>query len=190
MADDQQSQQGDESATDTTQQQDQQDQQAEDRNDNQQQQGQVDEADAVAKAYQKLREVEAREREASAKLKKFEREKLPENERLSQELQDARTEAAGLQEQLNQIQRSQRVTTVAQRLNFHDAADADAFLTEEEAKDERSIESALKRLAKEKPYLVAEARRTGAAVNNGQSANSPEGSLHEEIVGIMKAARS
>ena len=61
------------------------------------------------------------------------------------------------------------VTTVASRLKFNDPADALLHLPSDTANEEAAIERALKKLAKEKPYLVGgQGSRTGAPGGGGE----------------------
>lgn len=75
----------------------------------------------------------------------------------------ARAEAA--EYQLEQFQRRNRITAAATRLGFKDPEDAIRFLDEDETDDDVSTERALKRLAREKRYLIDERRSSGAPVN-------------------------
>jgi hypothetical protein len=75
----------------------------------------------------------------------------------------ARAEAA--EWQLEQFQRTNRITGAATRLGFKDPGDAVRFLDDDDTEDEVSTERALKRLAREKPYLIDNQRRSGAPVN-------------------------
>jgi hypothetical protein len=72
--------------------------------------------------------------------------------------------------------REGRVTKAANRLGFKDPSDAFRFLAEDETDDDASTERGLKRLAKEKPYLVEKIRSSGIPVN-GEAG----GLTHEEI---------
>jgi hypothetical protein len=61
--------------------------------------------------------------------------------------------------------RNQRIGSAATRLNFRDPEDAQHFLSEDETMDDAATERALKRLAREKPYLVNERRPSGGPIN-------------------------
>jgi hypothetical protein len=83
-------------------------------------------------------------------------------------LKDAETARLELQKYKAQA----TVASAAATLNFRDPQDALRFLTEEEAADQKLAEAALKRLKKDKPYLIAEPRRSGAD-QSGDGMNDP-----------------
>lgn len=87
----------------------------------------------------------------------------------------ARAEAA--EYQLEQFQRRIRISNAANRLGFKDAEDAIRFLDEDDTEDDVSTERALKRLSREKPYLVDTRRSTGAPVNGERGVTL----THEDI---------
>lgn len=120
----------------------------------------------VQKAYAKLRDAEKAKKAAEAKLRKREREELSETEQLKSDLQEAQAEAGTAQEDLQKLQRQVVVAKVAARLNFHDGDVADKLLSADvDVESEPAVERALKQLAKERPYLVNQSGRSGAAVN-------------------------
>jgi hypothetical protein len=84
----------------------------------------------------------------------------------------ARAEAA--EYQLEQFQRTQRISSIANRLGFKDSEDAVRFLDDDDSDDDVTAERALKRLAREKPYLVDTRRSTGAPVGGEGSTLSME----------------
>jgi hypothetical protein len=107
----------------------------------------------------------ARKRKQQQEEGRFEemmREEAESRAAIEAERDQARTELA--------TERRQRaVESVAKRLGFKDAEDANAFLSPDDAEDEISIERALKRIAKKKPYLVDTRRPTGVPVGGDGS---------------------
>lgn len=87
----------------------------------------------------------------------------------------ARAEAA--EYQLEQFQRRTRINAMASSLGFRDPEDAAHFLDEDETDDDRSTERALKRLAREKPYLVDSKRSSGAPISGERGTTL----THEDI---------
>jgi hypothetical protein len=87
----------------------------------------------------------------------------------------ARAEAA--EYQLEQFQRRHRITAAATRLGFKDPEDAIRFLDEDDTDDDVMTERALKRLAREKRYLIDERRSSGAPVNGERGVSLS----HEDI---------
>lgn len=114
-------------------------------------------AEADAKAAEEKRKAEEGKWEEIANDAKRERDEAKENEqKAQQELVDFKAQVT--------------VGKVAQRLNFHDPTDAHKFLSKEEREgDEKSVESALKRVAREKKYLVAERRPGGGGHGGGDN---------------------
>lgn len=70
-------------------------------------------------------------------------------------------------------ERQRVVAEVASALDFRDPQDAHRFLSDEDQADQKLVEAALKRLKKDKPYLIAEPRRTG--VDRGSDNGSGTG---------------
>lgn len=66
--------------------------------------------------------------------------------------------------QLDAFKRQVRVMEAAKRLGFKDPEDAFRYLSDEDTEDDTTTERALKRLAKNKTYLVNERRSSGAPV--------------------------
>ena len=69
-------------------------------------------------------------------------------------------------------ERQKVVTEVASALDFRDPQDAHRFLSAEDQADQKLVEAALKRLKKDKPYLIAEPRRTGVDRGSGDGGGS------------------
>jgi hypothetical protein len=115
----------------------------------------------------------AAEREAKKQREKERRESGQYDELLAEkdeEVAAAASRAEAAEYQLEQFQRRIRIQGVAQRLGFKDTEDAVRFLDEDDTEDDVSTERALKRLAREKPYLVDAKRSSGAPVNGERSA--------------------
>lgn len=126
--------------------------------------------------YERLRRI-AREHDQAEKKRLKDEEKNKERlrkeqgqyEELLREKDDRIAEVEGERDQaryeLDQFKRRVRVTEAAKRLNFKDPDDAFRFLSDEDTEDEVTTERSLKRVAKQKPYLVSERRSTGAPVS-------------------------
>ena len=82
-------------------------------------------------------------------------------------LDDIEAERDEARFELDSYRRRIRISTVATRQGFKDPEDAHAFLADDETEDEQSTERALKRLARQKPYLVNKPRSSGVAVGSG-----------------------
>lgn len=80
--------------------------------------------------------------------------------------------------------REGRVKDQARLFGFKDAADAMANLTTEDTEDEQSVIRALRRVARQKPYLVDPRKATGAPLGDGPS-NGSGGTLTMEQVKAM-----
>lgn len=92
----------------------------------------------------------------------------------------ARAEAA--EYQLEQTLRRQRIAAAANRVGFKDVEDAIRFLDEDDTEDDVQTERALKRLAREKPYLIDARRASGAPVNGERSTSLS----YEDIKGMSQ----
>ncbi|MDQ3651514.1 MAG: hypothetical protein M3458_14820 [Acidobacteriota bacterium] len=107
---------------------------------------------------------------SAAELKKFRDAELTATQRIEQERDEARTQL----ETVRAEARSERITSIATRLGFADAADANHFL----AKDATDIEAALTAVLAAKPYLkvattpVAPVVTPTSPANPGRSAGS------------------
>lgn len=126
--------------------------------------------------YNRLKRVAAEADKARKEAEKEARKRREREQRESgqwQELLDERDETIRTLEaerdearyELTSFQRRVRVTRAAVRLGFKDPEDAVRFLPEDETEDDASTERALKRLAREKSYLVEQRRSSGAPVN-------------------------
>lgn len=112
---------------------------------------------------QKRREAEEKKTKERARKEQGQYEEL-----LREKDEDIRTKEGERDEaryQLDAFKRRIRVNDAAQRLGFKDPGDAFRFLSDADTEDDTTTERALKRLAREKKYLVEERRSTGAPLN-------------------------
>jgi hypothetical protein len=108
---------------------------------------------AVDAAYAKLREAEKERDRLAAIVKKGERSGMEETERLKAEAEDARNEAAALQEKLDEIEWRGTVQEVATTLKFRNAAMALKFV-DKDSTDAKAIKKDLEAAIKDIPELV------------------------------------
>jgi hypothetical protein len=80
--------------------------------------------------------------------------------------------------------RENRVKDQARQFGFKDAADAMANLTTEDTEDEQAVIRALRRVARQKPYLVDPRKATGAPMGAGNGGGT-SGTLTMEQVKQM-----
>lgn len=111
-------------------------------------------------------------------------------QKLAEEAEKQAAEATARAEEaearIAQAERQQRVSTAAQALSFRDPSDAHLFLTADEMDDPKLLDAALKRLKKQKPYLIAEPRRTGADHDGGSnSGDTPEEAHNKLLAGLI-----
>lgn len=107
-------------------------------------------------------------------------------EEREREAAEARKEAEEAAGKLSSYERTQRVTDAANRLNFRDPQDAHRFLSAEEMDDDKLVDAALKRLKKDKPYLLAEPRRSG---RDGEDDTTDSGLTPEQQHGRWLASK-
>lgn len=89
------------------------------------------------------------------------------------ELAAAVKAAEEAQNSLTAYERQRVVMDAASALDFRDPQDAHRFLNVEDQADPKLVEAALKRLKKDKPYLISEPRRTGVDPgSNGSNGGS------------------
>lgn len=143
-----------------------------------------DEEDPVKKAYTKLREAEARERQKDAELKRLQRKGLDAAARAEAERDDARAEAAALQERLDEIEQGSTVVEVAKGLKFKNPDGAKRFIKGK--MDEKAIRSELKSVLKDFPELAQEGTPP-PPVNDGNK-DSAKGNNQRMNETIRKAA--
>lgn len=118
--------------------------------------------------YNRMRREISEADKAKRERERKEAEKAGEHDKVVEAAEEERDEEKSKREQLEaeleNTRKGSTVTTVASRLNFVDPADALLHLPSDTPNDEAAIERALKKLAKEKPYLAGgQGSRTGAA---------------------------
>ncbi len=125
---------------------------------------QADTAKAARQAQREAKSARERERKEAGQYDEILAEK-------DDEVSAAGARAEAAEYQLDQFQRRTRINASAQRLHFKDPQDAVMFLDEDDTEDDVSTERALKRLAREKPYLIDTRRASGAPIGgeNGMS---------------------
>lgn len=113
-------------------------------------------------------------------------------EEREKEAAEARTEADEAKAALVAYQRQKVVMEAASALDFRDPQDAHRFLNVEDQADPKLVEAALKRLKKDKPYLISEPRRTGVDHGSGDTrlGATPSQQHNEFISGVLARARS
>lgn len=116
--------------------------------------GKTPEQIAIDKAHAKLRAAEARERKATAELTKLQRQGLSEAETAKAERDDARAEAAALQERLDEIEQTGTVREIAKGLKFKNPDGAVRFIHGK--MEEADIKKELKQVLKDFPELASE----------------------------------
>lgn len=110
---------------------------------------------AVDAAYAKLRDAEKERDRLKGELTKAQRKDLEENERLKAELEDARLEAASLQEKVDRAERAKTIEAIATTMKFKKPAVASRFV-DSDVTDEKGIKDALKEAIKDIPELVGD----------------------------------
>lgn len=120
--------------------------------------------------YARLRRQEADYRRykkrQEAERKRAEEERAKEEGRWKELAEAKEAELADLRRERDEAERSQMVVAAATRLHFQDPADAASLLRGVDLDDEVAVESALERLATEKPYLIQRARQRQTAPIN------------------------
>jgi len=137
------------------------------------------EADALRRQAAEARKVT---KKAEQKAKADSEREAKEQGRWQELVDEAKAEAEEAKLQYDGLQRKLRIQAAASRLNFRDADVAAALLSEDDTEDDQTTERSLKRLAKEKPYLVDEHRRSGGPVVNGQQAGTTPEQEHQETL--------
>lgn len=115
----------------------------------------------------RLQRIASEKDEADRKRKREEDEAAGKHAEVVQTVESEReaekTKREEVEAELESERKAATVATVAGRLKFNDPADALAFLPADTPNDEASIETALKKVAEEKAYLVGgQGSRTGA----------------------------
>ena len=108
---------------------------------------------AVDKAHAKLREAEKERDKLKAELNKATRKDMEETERLKAELEDARLEAASLQDKIDKAERVQTIKNIAEAMKFKKPGVASRFV-DADVTDEKGIRAALKAAIADIPELV------------------------------------
>lgn len=140
----------------------------------------LDKARAAAAAADKAR------REAERKLSEREEQEAKDKgewEKLAGERERERDEA---REELAASKRTALIERVAARLNFRDPADVEHHLSDDDVENEQKAEKSLKRLGKEKPYLL---KPTGREQNPdaGTGDNGASGDVEPGIQRVTAA---
>lgn len=128
--------------------------------------------------YERLRTIARQHDVAERKRKQEEAERLRQQQisegRFDEALKEAHEErdtAARERDEANNLltqeRRDRRIGDIAKRLGFKDSGDAMAFVRPEDGDDDAAAERALKKLARNKPYLVESRRATGLPVGGG-----------------------
>lgn len=120
----------------------------------------ADAAKAQRKAEKEARDRTEKERREAGQYEDIITEK-------DEEVQAAQERAEAAQYELDEFRRQSRIMSAATRQRFKDPDDAVKFLNEDDTADDVSTERALKRLAREKPYLVDRSTSTGAPITGG-----------------------
>lgn len=108
---------------------------------------------AVDAAYAKLRDAEKERDRYKADLTKAQRNSMGDLEKAQAEAEDARLEAAALQEKLDKIERDETISEYAKSMKFKNPEKAARFVPAD-ATDAKSIRAALKEATKDIPELV------------------------------------
>jgi hypothetical protein len=82
-------------------------------------------------------------------------------------------------------ERKATVVKVAKRLNFEYPEDAHLFLEADDMEDERSVESALKTVLRDRPKLKSRSRRSGAPIPGESETDGKDGQLTREQIEKM-----
>lgn len=138
---------------------------------------------AVNVAYAKLREAEKERDQFKAQATKLGRAGMEENDRLKAEADDARNEAAALQERLDTIEWTGNVTSVAETLNFKKPSLAVKFV-ETTTTDTKGIKKELEAALKDIPELAG-SKEPPPPVND---TNQNTGSMNQRMNNALRAA--
>lgn len=139
---------------------------------------------AVDAAYAKLREAEKERDRLAAEVRKRDRAGMEETERLKAEAEDARNEAAALQEKLDQIEWKGTVEDIAKGLNFKKPSYATRFV-ETTTTDPKAIKKELEAAIKDIPELAGSATPP-PPVNDDVKNNT--GSENDRMNNALRAA--
>jgi hypothetical protein len=141
---------------------------------------------AVDAAYAKLREVEKERDKLKSDNTKLTRAGMDELERTKQELEDARLEAAALQEKADEVEREKEVVELAKGLKFRKPEKAMRFVSKD-SKDAKAIKADLKEALEDFPELGGEAPPpppvNDGGKNGGGAANARMNSVIRRMAG-------
>lgn len=100
----------------------------------------------------------------------------------------ARADAAEFE--LEAFKRRQTVTSAASELGFHDPEMVFQIVPEDQTESADTLNRYLRKLAREKPFLVGDPPPGGRAMNGGRrKKETPEDGLTGSILSVMEAAR-
>lgn len=137
-----------------------------------------------ADTAKKAKEAEKAAKAAAERQKKEDGDWKSLAEQHESDLAAALKDAQEAREALATYERNKVVTEAASALDFRDPHDAHKFLTVEDQADPKLVEAALKRLKKDKPYLIAEPRRTGVdrGADNGSGSSADPMKDHNAFI--------
>ncbi len=137
-------------------------------------------------AYAKLREAEKERDKLRSDNTKLTRAGMDELERTKQELEDARLEAAALQEKADEVEREKDVVELAKGLKFKKPEKAMRFVSKD-SKDAKAIKADLKEALEDFPELGGEAPPpppvNDGGKNGGGAANARMNSVIRRMAG-------
>lgn len=147
------------------------------------------------KELNRLRRERAAEAKKARDAEKARKREAGQHQELAQEAERERDEANARADEAEAereaIIRGLRVTAVAQRYNMHDPSMAVQLLTEDETEDDASAESAIKKLAKSKPFLFGDPPRTGGpGGDGGGESQTPEQQYHGTLRDMLTSGRA
>lgn len=146
---------------------------------------------AFAEMRRQLRAAEKAKADAEAKVAERDRKDAEAQGKWKELAEAAEAKAADLEKRIADGERRTRVGDAAARLDFVDPGDAHRFLDADDMEDDRSVEAALKRLAKDKPYLIKTVpKRTGREVGDRNGADpkeDPADQAGQDILGILRS---
>lgn len=148
---------------------------------------------AIAAERRKARAAEKRAEELQRKLDEQARKEAEAEGRWQEIAEQERQRAEDLERKIAERKQRENVTDAAQRLRFKNPSLAHKLLTADEASDPALAEQALKRLAKQEPYLVADPpERTGAAVSGSapQGETDPYALAGHTVIDLIEQTRS
>jgi hypothetical protein len=131
------------------------------------------EADALRR---ELAEARRNQRKAETAAEKAAREKAEKDGDFKKVADEADRKRQEAEQRYEQLERKLRVQAAASRHSARSADDLQAFLTDNELKDDSSVDAGIKRLKREKPYLFAAGGRSGGAIDADPTAK-PAGSF-------------